>query len=160
MKKILLLAALVLVFLLQGKLFFSESRVRSWVATHSALAMSGDTMACEQYADDVEVMLRAEGARGHWEVEGGKEEMCGYLRQAAAAFTVLQARTHTQFDQVVLTPARFPWMSAKVSYVQRTTVSAEHIPTMTIESRDTLELVRTFSGMKIKKIDAHSTGGL
>jgi hypothetical protein len=160
MKKILLAAALFGAFYVHAKVSFSEPRVMAWVADHSAKAMSGDTAACDDYTDDMEVTLTAEGARGRWEVEGGKDEMCGYMKQAAAAFIVLQASTHSQFDQIRVTPSGFPWLSAKVEYVQRTTVSAGNIPAMTVESEDSLVLVRTLSGMKIKAVESRSSGGI
>lgn len=160
MKKILLAAALFGAFYGHARMQFSETRLMAWVAAHSAKSMSGDTSACEDYTDDMEVTLTSAGARGRWEVEGGKEQMCGYMKQAAAAFTVLQASTHSQFDQVEISPSGFPWMSAKVKYLQRTTINANNIPPMTIESEDTLVIVRTLTGIKIKAVDSHSTGGI
>ncbi|WP_019142749.1 hypothetical protein [Noviherbaspirillum massiliense] len=160
MKKVLLAAVLLVAFFGHAKISFSEPKVMAWIANHSAKAMSGDPSACEDYTADMEVTLTAAGARGTWEVEGGKKEMCGYMRQAAAAFTVLQARTETQFDQVKITPSGFPWMSAKVNYIQRTSVNGSNLPSVTIESEDTLVLVRTLSGIKIKAIESHSTGGI
>ncbi|TFW03416.1 hypothetical protein E4K72_12480 [Oxalobacteraceae bacterium OM1] len=160
MKKILLLIVLFAAFFAHAKIVFSEPRVMAWVAAHAAKAMSGEAAACDDYTDDMAVTLTAAGARGRWEVEGGKGEMCGYLKQAAAVFTVLQARTQTQFDDVVVTPTGFPWLSAKVKYTQRTSVSAGRVPEFTIESEDTLVLVRTLSGIKIKAIDSQSTGGI
>lgn len=122
--------------------------------------MSGDTTACDDYTDDVEVVLTAEGRRGRWEVEGGKNELCGYLRQAAAAFTVLQASTNTRFDDVRIERGPFPWMRARVTYTQVTSVSAGGIPPLEIESRDVLELQRGLTGLKIRSVESASTGGL
>lgn len=160
MKKILLVAIVFAAYFGHARIVFSEPRIMAWVATHSAKAMSGDMAACDDYADDMEVTLTAAGRRGRWEVEGGKNEMCGYLKQAAAVFTVLQARTHTDFDQIEVTRSGFPWMSATVKYVQRTNVSGTHVPGFTIESEDTLVLVRTLSGIKIKTVNSESTGGI
>jgi hypothetical protein len=160
MKKTLLAVALFVAFFMHAKISFSEPKVMTWIAAHSVKAMSGDTSACEDYTDDMEVTLTAASARGQWEVEGGKAEMCGYMKQAAATFTVLQAQTQTQFDQVEITRSGFPWMSAKVKYVQRTSVNVNNVPPITMESEDTLVLVRTLSGMKIKAVDSHSAGGI
>lgn len=160
MKKFVLLALACVLYYAYARNSFSETRVTSWLMDHSVRAMSGDTNACHDYTDDLEVTLTAQGQRGRWEVEGGKDEMCGYLRQAAAGFTVLQASTNTQFEDVRVERGGFPWTKAKVSYTQRTSVRAGSIPTMTIESEDTVELVRTMAGTKIRSIQSHATGGL
>ncbi|MCX2860478.1 hypothetical protein OOZ63_01320 [Paucibacter sp. PLA-PC-4] len=78
--------------------------------------MSEESSACDAYADNLQVTLSPDGRRGKWDVEGGKQEMCDYLKQAAAAFTVLQARTHCEFDDIRIVRDGFPWTSARVSY--------------------------------------------
>jgi hypothetical protein len=42
---------------------FSEGSVRSWLADHESREMGGSESACEDYADDVEVMLNADTHR-------------------------------------------------------------------------------------------------
>jgi hypothetical protein len=161
MKRLLLLLLIALgAFYAHARVSFAEPRVVNWLINHSARAMGGESSACDDYADDMEVNLVAEGRRGQWEVEGGKDEMCGYLKQAAAAFTVLQASTESQFDSVTIERGGFPWMSARVKYTQRTTVQAARLPAMTVESEDTLVLVRTLSGIKIKSVASRSAGGV
>ena len=159
MKKFVLLVLACIVYYVYARTSFSEPQVTSWLTSHAMRTMSGDTRACDDYTDDVEVTLTADGRHGRWEVEGGKDEMCGYLRQAAAQFTVLQATTSTRFEDVRVERGRFPWTQAKVTYTQRTTVQASRIPTMTIESEDTVALVRTMSGTKIRSIESRATGG-
>lgn len=160
MRKLFLLALACVAYYAHARFSFSEGRVQSWLAGHSVRAMSGEGNACDDYTSDVQVSLVAQGARGRWEVEGGKYEMCGYLKQASAAFTVLQARTHTRFNDLQVRPGGFPWTTAKVTYTSQTSVSASHIPTLTVESEDTVVLVRTLSGTKIKSYESRSTGGL
>src|SRR5262245_58867050 len=76
---------------------FSEGSVRSWLAEHERREMAGNDSACDDYDDNVEIELTSDSARGKWEVEGGKDQICGYIKQAAAAYTVLQAQMHTEF---------------------------------------------------------------
>jgi hypothetical protein len=156
-KKLLLLLAVFGAFYAHARFSFAEPRVMSWVGNHSAKAMSGDNSACDDYTDDVAVALTSKATGGTWEVEGGKDEICGYLKQAAAAFTVLQASTHSEFDQVRIVRSGFPWLSAKVSYVERTTVQAGPLPTMLTTSEDALVLVRTFAGIRIKSIESKAS---
>ena len=70
----LVLIALVLLggFYAHGRLTFSEPRVMGWMTQHAARSMQGDSVACDDYADDLKVELTAKGQRGRWEVEGGK----------------------------------------------------------------------------------------
>lgn len=148
------------VFYAHARISFAEPKVMSWLMSHSTRAMSGDTTACDDYTDDVEVVLTASGRSGRWEVEGGKNELCGYLRQAAAAFTVLQARVDTRYEDIEITPASFPWMDASVSYTQITDVRVGGLPPVTIETVDTLTVRRGLAGLKISAVESESTGGL
>jgi hypothetical protein len=160
MKKLILLAVLFGGYYLHGRTSFSEAHVMNWLGKHEASAMSGDPAACNDFTDDLQVSLTAEGARGRWEVEGGKNEMCGYLRQSAAVFTVLQASTNADFSDVKIVREGFPWTRARVSYRQRTAIRAERVPEATVNSEDELVLVRTPSGLRIKSVNSSSSGGL
>ena len=147
-------------FYAHGRLAFSEPRVMGWMTQHAARSMQGDSVACDDYADDLKVELTAKGQRGRWEVEGGKAEMCGYLKQSAAALTVLQATTQTEFDNVRITRGGFPWTTARLQYTQRTTVQAVGLPSMTVTSEDALVLARTPGGLRIRELQSQSSGGL
>jgi hypothetical protein len=93
-------------------------------------------------------------------VEGGKEEICGYLKQSSAALTLVQARTQTDFEDVRITRGGFPWTSARVQYTQRTSVQAGPLPSLTIVSEDSMVLARTGSGLRIRELHSQSSGGL
>jgi len=158
----LILIALALLggFYAHGRYTFSEPQVMGWLTKHSAHSMQGDSVACDDYADDVKVALTAKGLRGRWEVEGGKQEMCGYLKQSSAALTVLQARTQTEFEDVHITRGGFPWTTASVKYTQRTSAQAGPMPSLTIVSEDAMVLARTTSGLRIRELQSESSGGL
>lgn len=160
MKKLFLLVLACVAYVAHARYTFTEEHVTQWLAQHTARAMGGEKEACDDYTDDVEVNLVAHGRRGHWEVEGGKDEICGYLKQAAAALTVLQASTRLEFDSVKVTRDGFPWRSARVQVAQRMSVSAANIPGTEVRAEDELVLVRTFGGLKIKSLQSKSTGGL
>lgn len=157
MKKLLLLVSIGLgAWFLHGRVVFTEPRLMDWMTQHSVQVWSGDGKACDAYADDVQVELRAEDRGGHWEVEGGKEELCAYLRKASAAFVVLEANTHAEFTDVALQRKGFPWTEATLSYTQLVTVQAARLPEIRITSQDQLTLVRTLGGVKIKAIQSSS----
>lgn len=93
-----------------------------------------------------------------WEVEGGKDELCGYLKQVTAAFTVLQAHVETSADNFKIQSKGFPWLDTKVSYTEHTTISAgQYFPTITSSSEEELVITRTLTGLKIKSITSTST---
>lgn len=84
--------------------------------------------------------------------------MCGYLRQASAAFIILHASTNTQFDSLQIERGGFPWTTAQVKYHYKATMQADRIPTMTVDGNDTLILSKSiFSGLKIKSMESKST---
>jgi len=135
---------------------FSQGSVQRWIADHEVREMSGSESACDDYADDVEVSLTAENAKGRWEVEGGKNEMCGYIKQAAAVFTVLQAETQSTYEDVSIQRSGFPWRTAVVTFKQRTDIRAQRVPAMVATSDEQLTLKRTLSGLKIIHLEATS----
>ncbi|CAN7604599.1 hypothetical protein [Acidovorax sp. LjRoot117] len=147
-------------FYAHARFTFSEPRVMGWLTQHTARALQGDSAACDDYTDDVKVELTAKGQRGRWEVEGGKAELCGYLKQSSAALTVLQAHTQTEFDNVRITRGGFPWTTARLQYTQRTSVQAQGLPGMSMVSEDTVVLARTASGLRIRELQSQSSGGL
>lgn len=154
---VLILAVGLGIFYIQSRMAFSESHVMRWIAEYNNKAIKGDSTVCDDFTDDVEVNIFAETLQGHWEVEGGKDEICGYLRQASAAFIVLQASTNTQFDNLQIERSGFPWTTAQVKYHYKATMQADHIPTMTVDGNDILVLSKgIFSGLKIKSLESRS----
>lgn len=127
---------------------------------HLRKTMTGDNAFCDDFADDMKVSISAEGGDGPMEMEGGKAELCEYTKQTVAAFRVIRASTHSQFDDVRVVRSGFPWLKAEVTYAQTMTVQANGIPSLTTESQETLVLVRTLSGLKIKSVKSHATGAL
>lgn len=158
MRKIVILGLVVAAYFIHGKVVFSETNLRNWVGQKSAQALSGDQKACDNFTDDVEVMIKAHSMHKTWEVEGGKDELCGYLRQVTAALTVLQAHVETSADNFKVQPKGFPWLDTKVSYTEHTTISAgQYFPTITSSSEEELVITRTLTGLKIKSITSTST---
>lgn len=160
MKKLFLFLVLVVAYLVHAKTSFSEPRVTKWLLDHEAKAMSGDMAACDNYTDDVEVTLMAQGRKGRWEVEGGKNELCGYLKQAAAALTVMQASTQSEFTDFEIVRSSFPWITAQVKYREITHIRIHGMRPFTVTNEDSLILVRTLKGLKIKKLESKSTEGI
>lgn len=161
MKRPLLISlALFAAFFAHGKFVFSESNVTSMLTKHNVKALSGDSSACDDYANDVTVELTAEDPRGRWEVEGGKGELCGYLKQASAALTVLQASTSSEFTDVSIVRSGFPWTTAVVKYTEHTTINAANIPQVMSVSHDEVTVSRSLTGLKIIALKSTSKSGI
>lgn len=159
MKKLLLILVLFAAFYAHARINFAEHRVLSWLLENSNKYLTGDSSVCDNYADDVEVNITAKAPRGTWQVEGGKAELCGYLKQSSAALIVMQASTSTNFSNVRIQPGPFPWLQAKVSYTEKTTMQMAGLPPVNALGENAVVLVRTFSGLKIKSLESRSTGG-
>lgn len=142
---------------IHSRVVFSESSIMQWIAEYNNKALSGDSTVCDDFSNDLEVNIIAKSVQGHWEVKGGKAEMCGYLNQASAAFTVLQASHNTQFEGLKIERGGFPWTTVHVKYHQKSVMQADHIPTMSTEGDEALTLVKGFSGIKIKALESRST---
>lgn len=156
MKKLILPLILLAAWVVHGRMVFAETRLMPWLTQHSAQIWSGDAKACEAYTDDVQVNVWAEDRGGHWEVEGGKGELCAYYRKAAAAFVVLDANTNTEFTDVSIQRKGFPWTEATLRYTAHVTVQAAQLPEIRVTSQDELTLVRGLGGVKIKAIESRS----
>lgn len=159
MKKLTLILFLFAAFYAHARINFAEQQVVSWLLVNSNKYLTGDSSVCDNYADDVEVNIKAKAPRGTWQVEGGKAELCGYLKQSSAALIFMQASTNAEFSKVRIQRGPFPWLQAKVSYTQKTTMQVPGLAPMTALGEDSVVLVRTFSGLKIKSLESSSTGG-
>lgn len=161
MKKLGLLVLVLAGFYLDGYRRFTEDNVRQFLADFSLNSYQGNhETVCGLFADDVEVSINDESPQGRWEVEGGKEEACGYIKQSTAAFMALRARVDTSYDDVVVKRSGFPWLTAEITYQQTTHITAGGgipMPPMTAVSEDTLILKRTLGGLRIVKLQSDST---
>jgi hypothetical protein len=153
MKYIVMAALAMAAWWAHAQLVFSEPRAMRFVAEHAAKAMSGNGKACDDYSDDVVIDIVSEDPTGRWEVEGGKEEICGYLKQAAAAMTVMQAQSNSRYDNVTIRRGGFPWTRAEVSYTEHTDINmrmmGQAVGTMNAVSEETVTLRRGLSGVMI-----------
>ena len=160
MKKLLLLLVLFAAFYAHARITFAEQRVLSWLLENSNKYLTGDSSVCDNYTDDVEVSIAAKAPRGTWQVEGGKAELCGYLKQSSAVLIVMQASTNKAFSNVRIQPGPFPWMQSKVSYTEKTTMHMAGLPPVNALGENSVVLVRTFAGLKIRSLESRATGGL
>jgi hypothetical protein len=161
MKKIVWLLVLLGVYYAHSRFAFAQPRVESWLLHTNMAALTGDGKACEAYADDVDVQLIADNSRGRWEVEGGKAELCDYLKKTSAALVLLDASTNFRLENTSVQRAGFPWLTAQVSYTHVGTIQAAALPRpVPFESVDQVTLRRTLTGLQIVKLASQAKGGL
>ncbi|MBB2487797.1 hypothetical protein H5407_21380 [Mitsuaria sp. WAJ17] len=139
-----------------GRLVLSESRLMPLLTAHTLKVFDGDASACDFYDDDVQVDIVQEMRQGRWEVEGGKDELCGFLRKSAAGLTLLDANVDAEFADINLQRRGFPWTEATLSYTEHVRISAEKLPEVVFSSQDALLLVRTLTGVKVKALRSRS----
>lgn len=160
MKKLGVILVIFLGYWLDGHRQLSENNVRKFLLDQAINTYQGNNeTVCDTFADEVEVDVVDRGPQGRWEVQGGKNEVCGYIRQASAAYMVLRARMETSVEDLVVQRAGFPWRTAEISYRQKTNISAGNgppIPTMTAISDDHMTLKRTLGGLRITRLEAKS----
>ncbi|WP_201595257.1 hypothetical protein [Psychrobacter vallis] len=151
-----LLIACVVLYLGQSYYLLSSSHVEKFLFDHNTLAMNDPVAACGNYSNDVMVMINHTTPEGTWEVEGGKDEMCGYMRQAQAALVVMQANTSGHFENMLVNTS-FPWQNARTSYDEISNVRMGSMGSISSKTHDTLEIKRTLTGLEI--VSVTSTGG-
>lgn len=156
MKLLLWPLILVAAWIGHGRLMFTESRLMPLLTAHTLKVYEGDASACDFYDDDVLVDIVQDARQGRWEIEGGKDELCGFLRKAAAGFVLLDASVNTEFADISLQRGGFPWTEATLRYTEHVTVRSERVPEMAFRSEDELVLVRTLTGVKVKAIHSRS----
>jgi hypothetical protein len=114
---------------------------------------------CDMFHEDLEVDITdntAIGSKGT-SITGGKEEFCEQTRETVAGLKLLQHNSHVQFDDVhVKRSWLHPWTS-EVSYTEdrQLTIAAIGQTFHTI-SDDTIILVHTFSGVKLRKVTSEA----
>lgn len=147
----------VVLYLGQSYYLLSSSSIERFLADHNALAMNDPVAACDNYSDDVNVSINHDTGGGNWEVEGGKDEVCGYIKQSQAALVVAQANTSGYFENMSVTTG-FPWQKAGASYDEVSNVQMGSLGSITSKTRENIKIKRTLTGLQI--VSVNSTGGV
>jgi hypothetical protein len=136
--------------------FYGHSR---FVFSEPAM-MSGEDGMCDGYASDLRFEIRSTTARGAMLIDGDKEDLCEYLKDASAAFRATGASVNNNIELIGIEPSGFPWMSATVKLRQSSTVRMRGAPAI-IEVVETTTVVRrTLRGREIAQFDSSSEASL
>ncbi|MGP4864080.1 hypothetical protein ACTXGK_07775 [Psychrobacter sp. T6-5] len=151
-----LFIAVIVLYLGQSYYLLSSDHVEQFLAHNNALAMNDPVATCDNYSGDVTVMINHNTPQGTWEVEGGKDELCGYMKQSQAALVVTQASTSGYFENMEVTTS-FPWQSARASYDEISNVRMGALGSISSKTHEILSIKKTLTGLEI--VSVNSTGG-
>lgn len=157
MKRILVVAliSIALVYGI-GLARLGETGALNFVMEMEAQMSEGNAEAvCDMFHEDLEVDISdntAIGSKGT-RITGGKAEFCEQTRKTVAGLKLLPHASHVQFEDVHVDRSWLhPWTS-EVSYTEDRRLTIHSIgETFHTVSDDTIILVNTFSGVKLRKV--------
>ncbi len=157
MKRIITLALLALVSAYGiGLVTLGESGAMRFVTRMESHMSEGDADAvCAMLHDDLEVDIVDHSTEGGQDTNGGKAELCELTRVVVTALGKLPHDMNVRFDEVsVKRDWLHPWTS-EVSYVENRslTIQGANVTLKTV-SEDTVTLVQTLTGVKLRKLKA------
>jgi hypothetical protein len=156
MKKILLLASLALAgIVVSGRLSLGEPGTIRFLGEMENLMNQGKAdEVCAMFHDDAEVSVTDRSVSGN-SFTGGKEDLCSRTRKVAAALQLLPHSMNVEIEDLRVERSWLhPWTST-ASYVEDRsfTIPGSGVTLRTL-SKDTVVLVKTLSGVKLKKLTA------
>lgn len=158
MKKLVLLGLLILAWIYgSGYWAFRETSVNSLLNDWDAASAKGDAeTVCGTFADDMTFSLEEHSADDSSTRQGGKEELCAYLRKLAPVMA--RAITSTNVSRDNLTVAHswlHPW-TAEVSYTEHRTTGIASRGTVKTISSDHIALVKSLRGVLVTRLESVS----
>jgi hypothetical protein len=155
MKRILLIVVLaVIVVYAVGRVRLGESGALRFVMNMESLMNDGKAdEVCEMFHDDLEVDITDNTGGDAKNLTAGKQAFCQQTRDTVAGLRLLPHSMNVSFEAVsVKRDWLHPWTS-EVSYTEDRTLSIPSIQqNFHTTSEDTLVLVHTFSGVKLRKL--------
>lgn len=159
MKKLLVTATVAVATLyLHGRLVFSGDAVQRLVVAQDQDMYSGRVeQACDRFAKDATFEIDERGVGGTGKLSGGREEMCQMLQQQAAAMKLLSLSVNTEYSNLTVRRSGFPWLTADIALDSRVTIDGmPGVGRMVTKAHEEATLVRGFSGVKFRRVQAQS----
>lgn len=157
MKRILFLAVVALLGLyFTGRIKLGESGAVKYLAHSEALMNDGNAdELCDLLHDDLELTLKDHTAKPPKDLEGGKQELCDITHDAVTALGKIPHSMNVQWNDVEVKRSWLhPWTS-EVSYTEDRTMSIRGANVrISTTSENTMTLVHTFSGVKMRRIES------
>lgn len=162
MKKLFWLLAIVLIGVYgSGYAGLGEGGAIRFLNRWEELSVDGDAEAvCDLMHEDLQVSLDDRSGGRPVQLQGGKEEFCAYARQAISAMKLVMSSMNVTRENIeVKREWLHPW-TADLSYTERRALSmAGGAVQMSVIGEDRLTLVKTFGGVKIRRLQSTTRRG-
>jgi len=159
MKKIVMLLLLALAGIYgTAAVNLSESGSNRFLNELEDLSLSGQGKEyCERLHEELKVSIEDRSAEPPAVFDGGRDEFCGYVSEAANGMGLLGAGTHVTRDEFTVTRSWLhPW-TAQVSYEEdRITTFSLTNQSVHTQGEDKLTLVQTLGGVKLLHLESRS----
>ncbi|MEZ0233040.1 MAG: hypothetical protein ACAH12_09380 [Methylophilaceae bacterium] len=154
LKRIMIVLAIMIGFFAHAKYTFSESHMEKWLVNLDSRIYSGDPNVCDAFTNDIEIEVYGKTNTEESLQISGKDKWCPYLRLVGRGFSLAQIEITTSYDNLHVKPSKFPWREATVTYTETDKTSMQGAPTVEEVKEDTLVVVRTLKGLKIKSMES------
>jgi hypothetical protein len=159
MKKVLTIALLALLGVyLTGRITLGTNGALNFLIEMENLTNNGKAdEVCALFSDDLEVSLSDHTTEEAKDLAGGKEELCEYTHAAVAALRMLPHKMNVEWTEFEVTRSWWhPWTS-EISFTEdRTLMIRGANVRLNTTSDNTMTLVQTFSGVKLRKLTGES----
>lgn len=159
MKKIVVLLVLTVAGIYGiAALNLSEAGANRFLNELEHLSLSGQGKEyCTRLHDDLRVSIRDHSATPPADFDGGRDEFCGFVSQAAKGMDLIGPGTQVTRDDFTVTRSWLhPW-TAQVSYKEdRITTMSRVKATLHTQGEDKLTLVQTLRGVRLLKLESRT----
>ena len=136
----------------------SESGANRFLNDLEHLSLSGQGAEyCARLHEDLTVSVHDHSAQPPADFEGGREEFCGFVSEAAKGMDLIGAGTQVTRDNFTVTRSWLhPW-TVQVSYSEdRITTMSRINQSLHTEGEDELTLVQTLRGVKLLHLESRT----
>jgi hypothetical protein len=110
---------------------------------------------CARLHADLRVSIRDHSATPPADFDGGRDEFCAYVSHAAKGIDLLGLSTHvTREDFTVTRDWLHPWTAQVRYHEDRVTTMSKVNATLHTRSDDTLTLVQSLGGIRLRALDS------
>jgi len=159
MKKVVVVALLAVIGIyVTGRVTLGETGAMRFVLEMDSLMNAGKPdEVCAMFHDDLEVQIEDHSSETARNVDGGKDELCELTHDAVEALKMLPHSMRVEFNDVtVKRDWLHPWTS-EVSYIEDRTLTIHGTKVrISTTSEDVITLVHTFSGVKLRRLEAET----
>jgi hypothetical protein len=155
MKRIFVLALFALLgVVVTGRITLGEAGAMRYITTMENHMSQGNVDAvCDMLHADLEVNIQDHTGENGQDTRGGKQELCDLTRTVVEMMGKVPHTTNVNFNvSSVKRDWLHPWTS-EIRYVEERSLTVAGVTLNTV-SEDTITLVQTFSGVKLRKLEA------